>query len=471
MTVLRARSRPDDNRFVLIRPRESSRVTEFSLGLGYVARALMNEGLAVETLCCDLVAFGDREVEERLRASNPRFVGIGGMYGSFPEFIRLARLVRLACPDALLLVGGALPTSAPEHVLRRTGADVACIGPAETTIVDVVRAWAGGAGLGEVAGICLREKDGSFRRTRPAVQPRFLDGGPSTWPAWEAFDGDSYVQGTAYHPFPASARIAPIMTARGCPYSCNFCFQPARYAKRPLDDVFDEMEWLIDRYAVDGFYLEDDLFTVDRKRVLAFCDGLAERNIHTRFSVTGRFNIVDRPMLRALRAAGCISMFYGGEAADDDTLAAMKKHITVAQMREGIQAARDSGIFVRTGFMFGQPGETRDQLEGTVRFLKEMAVGEFEPRVIYGCIPFPATDLFDYCTANGLLEGEEDLYRRMRFQPRLLDQIPVNMTAIHDADPWELLNAANRELLRFYEDRDPVWFRRISGEALVPEAA
>lgn len=458
-------------RFVLIRPRESSGVTEFSLGMGYVARALLNAGFAVETLCCDLDPLSDAAVVAALRRADPRYVGIGGMYGSFPDFIRLARLVRRACPDARLILGGALPTSAPEHVLRKTGADFACIGPAEATVVALVQALAGGDDPGGVPGICLREPDGALRRTGAAAQPRFLAGGQSTWPAWEVFDGDRYVQGTAYHPFAPDARIAPIMTARGCPYACNFCFQPARYAKRPLDDVFDEMEWLIDRYRVDGFYLEDDLFTVDRKRVFAFCEGLAARGIRTQFSVTGRFNIVDRPMLAALRDAGCISMFYGGEAADDETLAQMKKQITVAQMRDGIAATRDAGIFVRTGFMFGQPGETRAHLDATVRFLKEMATGAFEPRVIYGCIPFPATDLYAHCIREGLLADEEDLYRRMRFQTRLLDQIPVNMTAIRDADPWQLLDAANRELLRFYQDRDPVWFARMQGETAVAQAA
>jgi anaerobic magnesium-protoporphyrin IX monomethyl ester cyclase len=460
------------DRFVLIRPRESSGVTEFSLGIGYVARALLNAGFAVESLCCDLDPFTDAQVVAALRRANPRFVGIGGMYGSFLDFIRLAGLVRRACPQAWLILGGALPTSAPEHVLRKTGADFACIGPAETTIVALAAALAGGGDPGTVPGICLRDADGSFRRTGPAAQPRFLAGGQATWPAWEVFDGDRYVQGTAYYPFPAGARIAPIMTARGCPYACNFCFQPARYAKRALDDVFDEMAWLIARYRVDGFYLEDDLFTVDRKRVFAFCDGLEARGIRTRFSVTGRFNIVDPPMLRALREAGCISMFYGGEAADDETLAQMKKQITVAQMREGIEATRDAGIFVRTGFMFGQPGETRAHLKSTVEFLKQMATGPFEPRVIYGCIPFPATDLYDHCVREGLLADEEDLYRRMRFQERLLDQIPVNMTAIRDADPWQLLDAANRELLAFYQERDPVWFARMQRETgSVAEAA
>jgi len=456
---------------LLLRPAETSGVTEFSLGLGYVARALLNAGFAVETVCCDLEPLSDTAIEEKLRCLKPDFVGIGGMYGSFPDFIRLCHLVRRTTPDSWLILGGALPTSAPEHVLRKTGADIACVGPADVTIVRLAATLAGGGDLCDVPGLCLRTKDRGFVRTGPAEQPRYLAGGQSTWPAWELFDGERYVRGTAYYPFPPEARIAPILTARGCPYSCNFCFQPSRYARRGLEDVFDEMEWLIDRYRVDGFYLEDDLFTLDRKRVFAFCDGLAARGISTKFSVTGRFNIVDREMLIALRNAGCISMFYGGEAADDATLARMNKVTTVQQMREGIATTRDVGIFVRVGFMFGQPGEGREELRSTVELLKSMATGHFEPRVIYGCIPFPGTQLFDYCVQEGLLVDEDDLLQRFRFQPRLLDQLPVNMTRINDEDPYRLLQTANRELLRFYENQDPTWFRTISGETLPNHAA
>ncbi|MHA1597948.1 MAG: B12-binding domain-containing radical SAM protein, partial [Alphaproteobacteria bacterium] len=252
------------------------------------------------------------------------------------------------------------------------------------------------------------------------------------------------------------------------PYACNFCFQPMNYARRPLDDVFDEMQWLIDRYGVTAFYLEDDLFMLDRKRVLAFCEGLHNRNIRIKFTATGRFNIVDSEMLQALKNAGCVTLFYGGEVADDAILEYMHKKTTVEQMRHGVALTRDVGIFARIGFMFGQPGETRGTLAATVAFLKEIAYGQFEPRVIYGCVPFPGTELFTHSINSGLLKDEEDLFGRFEFKPRIIDQIPVNMTAIRDADPKQLLDMANADLLAFYEEKDPEWIRMMKREISSP---
>lgn len=453
-------------RFVLIRPRECTGVTEFSLGLGYVARALLNAGFQIATISRDLTNESIARLVSRLVELQPDIIGIGGMYGSFPDIIEICAAARKLNPAVPIILGGALPTSQPEHTLRKTGADFACVGPADESIVALANALIEGKDASDVPGLCYLDGDEAVF-TPGAAQPRTLEFGSTTWPAWELFDGEAYVRGTMYYPFSKDDVAAPILTARGCPYSCNFCFQPMSYAKRPLDDVFDEMQWLIERYGVTAFYIEDDLFMLDRKRVMAFCDGIHTRNIRTKFTATGRFNIVDPQLLDTLKDAGCVTLFYGGESADDTILENMKKKITVEQMRQGISLTREAGIFVRAGFMFGQPGETRDHLESTVRFMKDTAYAEFEPRVIYGCVPFPGTDLFRDCNAKGLLRGEEDFFKRFRFQKWLLDQMPVNMTSISDADPLELLRAANQELLAFYEERNPEWMRKLWGEATV----
>jgi radical SAM superfamily enzyme YgiQ (UPF0313 family) len=449
----------------MIRPRECTGVTEFSLGLGYIARVFLNAGFDVVTLCRDLTNDPTSVFREKLRATDADIFAIGGMYGSYPDFIEICGLIREVCPGRPIVLGGALPTSEPEHVLMKTGADFVCVGPSDDTVLELAEALLGGGDTRDIHGLCFRDGSG-YVRTHSRAQPRFLAPGRDSWPAWELFDGAAYTHGTMYHPFSADDVAAPILTARGCPYACNFCFQPMSYARRPLDDVFDEMEWLIDRYGVTAFYIEDDLFMLDRKRVLAFCEGVHARNLRIKFTATGRFNIVDAELLTALKGAGCVTLFYGGEATDDQILEQMKKKITVDQMRHGIALTRDAGIFARIGFMFGQPGETRGHLNATVRFLKEIAYSDFEPRVIYGCVPFPSTDLFRHCVSNDLMVDEEDFYRRFRFQPRLLDQMPANMTAIHDADPMELLREANAELLAYYAEKAPEWMRKLNAELI-----
>lgn len=444
---------------LLIRPPEPNLDRQFSLGLGYIARALHNAGFVVETLCLDIFPMEDIGfISYLLERPYLRFFGIGGMYGSFPEFVRLCEMIRLVRPDSFIVLGGALPTSCPEFVLKKTKADVACIGPSEEAMVELMSLLVENEDIEGVAGIFI-QKEGVIIRTPPRedLPKRLTKRGESSWPAWELFPAEHYFRLPTYYPFQPMDRVAPLLTARGCPYQCNFCFQPSPYSTRPVDDTLDEMEWLIKRWGATGFYIEDDLFMLDKKRVVLFCEGIIARGIKTRYTCTGRFNIVTPELVELLKASGCVTIFYGGESASQSTLDLMKKTITVDQMYEGIELSRRHGIFVRIGFMFGQPGETRKNLEQTVDFLKNISYGHFETRYIYGAIPFPGTELFHYCIREGLLTGDQDLLSRFEFKSRILDQLPVNMTAIQDTDPKMLLDAANYELSVHYAKRRSEW--------------
>jgi anaerobic magnesium-protoporphyrin IX monomethyl ester cyclase len=445
---------------VLIRPEDGAIQSQFSLGLGYVARALVNAGVEVATLCCDVYRPEDIELVRMFSRSGARVFAIGGQYPSFREVIRMCRLIRLAARRAVIILGGHLVSPTPEFVLERTGADIGCIGEADRSVVDVVTALCGGQWPNNVPGVAI-QCDGIVHRTPPPKEIVALGRGPTSWPAWDRFPVESYVTGPRYYPFSAEDRVLSVVTARGCPYSCNFCYHPTRYREYELTDVLDHMEYLISRYRLSGFYIEDDLLMVNKHRVLEFCRGLIGRQLRVRFTVAGRFDTVDREVLEALREAGCISVFYGAESGDQAVLDRMGKAITVEQIYEGVRLTRQTGIFCRVGAMFGQPGETEASLGRTLTMLKNIAYGHYEERFIYGCVPFPGTDLYSWCLERGLLKNHEDFFRRFRFQPRALDQMPVNMTAVRGKDPKDLLDAANRELQLFYASRREYWVRAL----------
>ncbi|MGH7057906.1 MAG: cobalamin-dependent protein, partial [Acetobacteraceae bacterium] len=115
-------------------------MTEFSLGLGYVARILLNAGFEVTTLCRDLTNDPAPVFRTKLEAADADIYALGGMYGAYPDFIEICALLRQVRPGRPIVLGGALPTSEPEHVLAKTGADFVCIGPSDETIFDLAEA-------------------------------------------------------------------------------------------------------------------------------------------------------------------------------------------------------------------------------------------------------------------------------------------------------------------------------------------
>ena len=134
------------------------------------------------------------------------------------------------------------------------------------------------------------------------------------WPAWDLFPMEEFITSPKFYPFDQHDRVTVLSSGRGCPYSCNFCYRVSAYRIRPYDDILDEMEFLIDRYKVNGFYFLDDLLMLSEKKVKGICEGIINRGMKIKFNLAGRVNIVTPEIASLLKEAGCISIYYGVES-------------------------------------------------------------------------------------------------------------------------------------------------------------
>lgn len=435
-------------RIMLMVPNDYYRKKLLGLSHAYVAEAMRRSGAQVTVLSCDIWSYDDIEIAKIILESGIKVFAIGALFPMVREVERLCRLIRALVPGATILLGGGLVTPIPEFILRRTGADIAAIGEADFTIPMLLRAIAEGGRLADVPGIAYLEDD-VFRHTGEPIIPREITRGEIGWPAWDLFPIESYLRAPKFPPYEQSDRVMSILTGRGCPFNCNFCYRTCTFRTRPVDDVLDEMEHLVAQYGLTGFYFIDDLVMLNRKRVAALCEGILSRGLRIKFNIAGRANIVDREIIRMLKEAGCISIFYGIESGDQKALDAMNKKISVEQARRAVAMTREAGIFCWYGIMFGQPGETAETLERTVALIKDLSYGRFYPQQIFGCIPFPGTQLYAHCKQTGLIKSDEDFYNKYVSQDWSLAQLPINMTALPDAEANALFRQANEELQRF----------------------
>ncbi len=444
-----------DKKALLINASSPSSEVEFNIGLGYIASALAKAEIKVRTLCDDLFQYEDIAFARELKRNNEFIFCISAMSASLEHVIRYVRIIKELNPESIVILGGLLATTCPEFALRKTNADIACIGAGEESIVLLINAIYENQPLADIPNIAYK-KEGHIFFTENAVNPKSICAGER--PYWDAFPMDRYLLSPAYYPFTDDDRVMNIITARGCPFSCNFCYHYDSFMQRDIEDVLDEMQYLMKTYHINGFYIEDDLLMSSEKRVIEFCEGIIRRNLRIKYTVTGRFNIVNQTILEALKKTGCITIFYGGESGDQKILDNMKKGINIDQIYNGVHMTRQMGIFCRVGFMFGQPLETLETLNNTLNLIKNLAYGNYEERYIYGCIPFPKSELYNYCIENALLKDEEDFFKHFSFQKRILDQIPVNMTSI-DGNVNELLQRANKSLADFYlNNRSKSWY-------------
>jgi anaerobic magnesium-protoporphyrin IX monomethyl ester cyclase len=200
-----------------------------------------------------------------------------------------------------------------------------------------------------------------------------------------------------------------LMTSRGCPYRCTYCAtsiwkRNTRY--RSLDNVIDEIKFVINRYGTTQFTFKDDSFTVNRKRVHEFCDRLIDKKIKIKWDTNTRVNLVDEELFIKMKEAGCNSIKVGIETGSERILKLMRKHISLEQCREAARLFKKVGIHWTGYFMMGLPTETKEDAYRTLNFMKEL-----KPDYASFCTyePFPGTELFDIGLNKGLTKQDQTL--------------------------------------------------------------
>jgi radical SAM superfamily enzyme YgiQ (UPF0313 family) len=165
-----------------------------------------------------------------------------------------------------------------------------------------------------------------------------------------------------------------------------------KYRKRSIESVMEEVEIDVERFGAELLFITDETFTLDRKRVVAFCEALLQRGFErkVRWFCETRVDAVDRELLQLLRKAGCYSLFYGVESGNQETLDRSNKRIDKAEAIAAVRWAREAGIFTHTNYIFGNPFETRDTIQETIQFAVDV---DSDAAGFSIMVPYPGTEI------------------------------------------------------------------------------
>lgn len=421
----------------------------FPLGLGYIASCLREEGHDVNVLDIDGCRYPKEVVERKLKNHDFEAVGISGMITTYPYVKWLASIIKKE-HSVPIVVGGTGGTSYPQLYLENTEADVVVIGEGESTSKELFDAIENSRNLKDVAGIWYKE-DGKILQTPLRELIENLDIVP--YPAWELFPTEWYVTRGVWAAEAEARRQMSILTTRGCPYQCAFCyhcFQGLKTRFRSPENVIGEIKELIEKYRTKFFNFADDLFVLNKGRVLDICKKIKEENLDIKWSATGRVNLVDRELLQAMASAGCVFIGYGIESGGQLILNNMNKQATVEQAKRAIRLTREAGIYPDCSFMIGFPGETRETIRETVNFIKEMDLsleGGF-----FFTTPYPGTLLWKYAKEKGLIPDDEALISNYG---EMSQKLLVNFTNFTNEELIAIKNRAEKEVYTNYFQHHP----------------
>ncbi len=367
-----------------------------TLSLATLAAVLREHDYPVKILDLHALNIPVRDAASMVADARPDVVGLTCKTLGWPAVLEIARMVKAALPECLVVLGGPHTSIYARESLSFDCFDMAVIGDGEETFLDIIRAIDGGGDLWEIPGTCVR-RDGEVVTNAPRPVVANLDAFPMA--ALDLLPMERYHCLTVPKPF------STLVTSRGCPWHCGFCSQvySERLRFRSVERVVDEMAWHVDRFGVREIVIFDETFTVGRARVMKFCEEVIDRGLHVAFNIRARVDAVDRPMLEALKEAGCRSIHMGVEGGSQRMLDIMRKGITLEQVRSAFQAARDVGLETRGYFIIGYFDAGPEDVEDVIRLSTSLDMDYASFAV---ATPLPATELYDVALQRGYLKTD-----------------------------------------------------------------
>jgi len=371
-------------------PRELNReeVMIPPLGLAYLASALEREGHKVKILDAFALRLSWNDFAKAVEKEKADLIGIGGMTPTIDNTLRAIKICR---PHTRYIVTGGPHFSVHKQEFFKESPDLnfGIIGEGEDSFKTLVDRLEEGKDPWDVSGLV-----GPQKSNPPAHFRNNLDDIP--FPARHLLPNHLY----RYALWPGK-KVTTMITSRGCPYHCIFCdksISGSIWRARSSRNVLDEMEEIVKNFGIDSIILYDDLFTLNKARVIEICRGILQRDLRFQWKCEGRVDRIDEEMLYWLKKAGCSMIAYGVESGNQEGIDYLQKGITLTQIRRAFALTRRAGIKPMAYFILGIPVETYEQGLQTIAFARELNPDYAQFSILS---PFQGTKLYEDAKARG----------------------------------------------------------------------
>jgi anaerobic magnesium-protoporphyrin IX monomethyl ester cyclase len=413
-------------------------------GLLYVAAALERRGHQVTAIDNEVLNLVDDQLLARIASTEPNMVGMGATTPEFPHIAKFLERLRSEL-NVVTVLGGPHATADAEAVLANyPGIDYVIRGEGEITTSELADSMLNGEPPESLPGLAFH-KNGRVIVTPPRSLISDLDA--LALPARHLLD---YRQ---YH-YPLRGRgmeqVATMITSRGCPYRCIFCYSMHGHQVRfrSIPNVIAELEQIIDKYGVRYFIFHDECFTLNRQRVLAFCNQILNRKLDIKWFCFTRGDTIDQEVADRMAEAGCVKISLGVESGSQDMLDRSGKKTKLDKITQAFRILNRAGIETRGSFIIGLPGEDQRSVQQTFDFAKSLKMYQFGLNI---ATPYPGTQMWKMAEAgNGIRFENTELTEFRRWGKAV---IATEKLAADD-----LVRAQRRGMVQFYLRPKILWF-------------
>ncbi|HEY1205149.1 MAG: radical SAM protein [Bryobacteraceae bacterium] len=441
---------------------------QFGLGMLALAAFLKSQGIETFGVHVPLALARGKTVEQIVSAIQQRNPGIFAIGLNWLHFsrgaIQLARLLKSAVPDALIVIGGQHATLFAETLVEFApeAIDAVICGEAELPLYDICRSSPSSAKIEQgIPGVILSREKWSKRR-------------PSVIPDVDSLPLYSYRD---LQPSPFDANTAALTTGRGpCPFQCAYCVEPMigqlqgrdRLVLQSAERIAEQIASLMNE-GMRRFTVQDAFFVGGDRLITELASVLARRGLRP-----AHFNVFAHPgsyTLDGLRALASIAdtttIDYGAETGCGEVSSWARRPTHPDRTVPSVEWAVEAGVIPYTWWLVGLPGEDASAMAETKTLIAATMAAGAAPRWVSPVILFPQTAMWQQAAQFGMKMLFESFDDYSRFSESTLAESRACSNLIThcaaDGHPDQTLRrcrelnrfiAANMEIVRrFYRDR------------------
>lgn len=373
-----------------------------NLGLAYCAAVLEKNGIKAEILEPDhdeepnrLIRTHDinfnketdspevwEMIKNRIIEFKPSIVAAGVTSAQFNSALKVAGIAKQYNPETNVVFGGPYPTVKAEDILRENDVDFVVRGDGEYTLLELAQELSKKrANLEKIGGLSWK-RNGKIIHNKEREEIQDLDVLPFPLHHYKKF-------GTLH-----------IITSRGCPNRCKFCYNSLTRKKlkfRSIENVLAEVREGVEKYGIKCVNLEDENFNSSKKRTIELCRAIKESGLSLIIRSGANFRTLDDELCKEMREAGFIELTLGVESHSDERLREMNKCISIKDVEEKTRIMHKNGMLCNAFFMFGLPGQTVEEMEETVEYIKR---SPFDDIWYSMYIPSPGSEWYEELKEN-----------------------------------------------------------------------
>lgn len=347
-------------------------------GLAYLAGYLRKvSDFELKIIDAKLEQLNFDQVTGIVQEYQPDVVGLTAFTNEIKPAAYQAARIKLVMPNVVTVIGGVHVTSLPQDTLKEFPAfDIGVVGEGEITFYELCSSLNYSSDFSRIDGLVYRHGI-DIVSTKPRQRIANQDSIP--FPAWDLLPASN----TYY-----------IQSERGCPFSCIFCMNPNGKVprKRSVENVIDELNWVINTFRPQRISFGDELFSVDMQRTAKLLNAMADNKIGDRvkWDVQTHVHFVDEELFRKFKKAGVQRVELGIETGDEQALRKMGKGTNLDKIMQACSAAKSVGVKIGTFFLLGQPNETVSSIQSTIN----LAVKLNPDLPMFGLMtPYPGTEV------------------------------------------------------------------------------